>query len=73
MSTRSTESNEDVPADNRPTSVNSGQWNQQTIVDARNVLQTQQSSDSSQQSNEQRTSKSKMNVFRTNLVFLITE
>lgn len=69
MSARSNDSNDDVPDDNRPTSMNNGQWNQQTIVDARNVLQTQQSSDSSQQTNEQRSNKSKINVFRTNLVF----
>ena len=77
MSARSNDTNEDVPADNRPTPVNNGQWNQQTIVDARNVLQTQQSSDTSQQSNEQRPGKSKMDGFSElthwSTVFLIIE
>ena len=54
MSTRSNDSSDDIVADNRPASTNSGEWSQQTIVDARNVLQTQHSSDFSQQSNEQR-------------------
>ena len=58
MTTRSNDVNEEITAGNRPTPANNGEWNQQTIVDARNVLQTQQSNDSSQQTNEQRTGKS---------------
>ena len=63
MSTRSGESTEENVNDNRPTPTANGQWNQQTIVDARNVLQTQQSNESSQQMNEQRSGKSKKNVY----------
>lgn len=59
MSTRSGESTEENVNDNRPTSTANGQWNQQTIVDSRNVLQTQQSNEASQQTNEQRSGKSK--------------
>ena len=62
MSTRNNESHEDNNGNHRSTSGLNGQWNQQTIVDARNVLQTQQSNESSQQSNEQRCGKSKMNL-----------
>ena len=61
MSTRSSESHEEININNRPTAAMNGQWNQQTIVDARNVLQTQQSNETSQQSNEQRSGKSKIN------------
>lgn len=57
MSTRNNESHEDNNGNHRSTSGLNGQWNQQTIVDARNVLQTQQSNESSQQSNEQRCGK----------------
>lgn len=66
MSTRSGESIEENINDNRPTSTTNGQWNQQTIVDARNVLQTQQSNESSQQTNEQRSGKSKKEIFIRN-------
>ncbi len=59
MTTRSNDVTEEITAGNRPPATN-GEWNQQTIVDARNVLQTQQSNDSSQQTNEQRTGKSKI-------------
>jgi len=59
MSTRSNEQNEEITAGNRPTPTINGEWNQQTIVDARNVLQTQQSNESSHQTNEQRSGKSK--------------
>jgi hypothetical protein len=60
MSTRSNEQNEEITAGNRPTPAINGEWNQQTIVDARNVLQTQQSNESSHQTNEQRSGKSKI-------------
>jgi hypothetical protein len=58
MSTPSNDPNEEITAGNRPAPASNGQWNQQTIVDARNVLQTQQSSEPSQQSNEPRPAKS---------------
>jgi len=54
MSADSDDSNEEITAGNRPVSVSNEEWNQQTIVDARNVVQTQQSIDSPQQYNEQR-------------------
>ncbi len=59
MTTRSNEMNEEITAGNRPTPVTNDEWNQQTIVDARNVLQTQHSNEVSQQTNEQRAGKSK--------------
>ncbi|CAF3574892.1 unnamed protein product [Rotaria sordida] len=48
-----THSNEEGPAVGRQTSATSDEWNQQTIYDARNVLQTQYSNETSQQTNEQ--------------------
>jgi hypothetical protein len=57
MTTRSNELNEEITAGNRPTPVTNNEWNQQTIVDARNVLQTQHSNEVSQQTNEQRAGK----------------
>jgi hypothetical protein len=60
MNTRLNEPNEDITVGNRPTPTINGEWSQQTIVDARNVLQTQQSNESSQQTNEQRSGKSKI-------------
>ena len=62
MSTRSGEISEEIVDDNRPTPTINGDWNQQTIVDARNVLQTQQSCEPSQQTNEQRSGKSTTNI-----------
>jgi hypothetical protein len=58
MSARSNDVNEEITAGNRPAPATNGEWNRQTIVDARNVLQTQQSNDSSHQTNEQRAGKS---------------
>lgn len=60
MSIRSNESNEEITAGCRPAPLTNGEWNQQTILDARNVLQTQQSNETSQQPNEQRPGKSKI-------------
>jgi hypothetical protein len=60
MSARSNDITEEITAGNRRTPATNGEWNQQTIVDARNVLQTQQSNDSSQQTNEPRSGKSKI-------------
>jgi hypothetical protein len=60
MTTRSSESNEEITAGSRPTPATNEEWNQQTIFDARNVLQTQQSNESSQQTSEQRSGKSKI-------------
>jgi hypothetical protein len=55
MSVGSDDSNNEITAGSRPVSVSNDEWNQQTIVDARNVLQTQQSIEpSSPQYNEQR-------------------
>ncbi len=50
-------SNEEITAGNRPVPVSNEEWNQQTIVDARNVCQTQQSIEPSQQYNKQRSMK----------------
>jgi hypothetical protein len=62
MTTGSNDSNEEITAGNRPLSVSNEEWNQQTIVDARNVIQTQQSVEPSRQFNEQRSSKLKIYV-----------
>ncbi len=63
MSTRSNEITEEITAGNRPAPSTNGEWNQQTLFDARNVLQTQQSNDSLQHTNEQRTGKSKISFY----------
>ncbi|CAF2480562.1 unnamed protein product [Rotaria sp. Silwood2] len=52
-----TRSNEEMTAFGRQASASSDEWNQQTIYDARNVLQTQHSNDTAQQTNEQRSGK----------------
>lgn len=57
MSTRSKEFDDDYHHQHR--TLSTGEWNQQTIVDARNVLQTQQSNDSSNPSHDARPGKSK--------------
>lgn len=71
MSVRSNDSNEEITAGSRPTPATNGEWNQQTIVDARNVLQTQQSSEASQQTYEQRPGKSKHFFYL--ILYLINE
>jgi hypothetical protein len=73
MTTRSNDQNEEITARSRPTpATNNGEWNQQTIVDARNVLQTQHSNETSQQTNEQRSGKSKISFYFTyNLIIFI--
>lgn len=63
MSTASDELKEEITAGNRPIPVTNEEWNQQTIVDARNVVHTQQSTDGSQQYNEQRSIKSILTFF----------
>ncbi len=63
MNTRSNDSNEEITADHRPTPASNNEWNQTTIVDARNVLQTQQSNETSQQTNEQRSGKSEIDCY----------
>ncbi len=65
MTTRSNEVNEEITAGNRPIPATNGEWNQQTIFDARNVLQTQQSNESSQQTHEPRSGKSKILFYFT--------
>ncbi|CAF1202772.1 unnamed protein product [Rotaria sordida] len=57
MSSKSTDSNEEITAGNRPTSVSNEEWNQQTLVDARNVLQPQISEASWQHFHEQQSRK----------------
>lgn len=52
------QNNEEHPSFGRHPSSN-GEWNQQTIYDARNVLQTQHSVEVSQQAHDQRAGKSK--------------
>jgi hypothetical protein len=59
----SEDSNEEITAGNRPVSVSNKEWNEQTIVDARNVLQTQQSVEPSHQYNQQRSVKCKIFMF----------
>lgn len=63
MTTSTNDSNEEITAGNRPLSVSNEEWNQQTIVDARNVIQTQQSVEPSRQFSEQRSSKLKIYGF----------
>lgn len=58
MTNQTSEITDDVSASSRSSTTNNGQWNQQTIVDARNVLQTQLSNEPSQQANDQRLGKS---------------
>lgn len=48
MSTNSELFNEEITAGQRTASLTNEEWNQQTTVDARNVLHTQQSVDISQ-------------------------
>ncbi|CAF1205886.1 unnamed protein product [Adineta steineri] len=57
MSTDFNDTNAEITAGNRPSSISNAEWNQQTIVDARNVLQTQLSNEPSQQLHEQRSNK----------------
>lgn len=68
MNTASNETNEEITAGNRPVPVSNEEWNQQTIFDARNVLQTQQSNEPSHQYNEQRSVKS---IISLSLFFFI--
>ena len=60
MNTRSNEINEEITSGHRPAPASNGEWNQQTIFDARNILQTQQSNETSQQTNEPRAGKSEI-------------
>ena len=62
MNTGSNDSNEEITAGSRPLPISNEEWNQQTIVDARSVVQTQQSVEPSRQFNEQRSSKLKIYV-----------
>lgn len=66
--------NDEISTGSRPTYITNGEWNQQTIYDARNVLQTQHSVEASQQANEQRSGKSKLSIFLSlfiNYLFLL--
>ncbi|CAF3381575.1 unnamed protein product [Rotaria socialis] len=57
MSTKSTDSNEEITAGIRPTSILSPEWNQQTLFDARNLFHTQFSNDAWQQLHEPQSGK----------------
>ena len=57
----STNSNEQNTNSNRQISMDNGQWNQQTIYDARNILQTRNSTELSN-IDEQRSGKSKLST-----------
>lgn len=70
MATRANEIVDEITAGHRPTPSSNGEWNQQTLVDARNVLQTQQSNEASQQTTEQRTGKS--NLFFESFSFIVS-
>jgi hypothetical protein len=63
MSADLNDSNEEITAGSRSTQMTNTEWNQQTTVDARNVLQTQQSNEPSQYINDQRPGKSKISFF----------
>lgn len=71
MTTRANETTEEITAGNRPLPATNGEWNQQTIFDARNVLQTQQSNENSQQTHEQRSGKSKILFYLTYKLILL--
>jgi hypothetical protein len=66
MSTGTNDSNEEITSGSRPLPISNEEWNQQTIVDARNVLQSQLSNETSHQFNEQRSVKSKLDFVYLN-------
>ena len=57
--TNSSDANQEITAGNRLVPITNEEWNQQTTVDARNVLQTQQSIDVTPAFSEQRSMKSR--------------
>ncbi|CAF0916390.1 unnamed protein product [Adineta steineri] len=57
MNTTPNDPNDEITAGHRPTPTTNDEWNRQTLVDARNILQTQQSNEPSQQINDQRSGK----------------
>jgi hypothetical protein len=63
MTTMNNDSNEEITAGQRPVSVSNDEWNQQTIVDSRNVLQTQQSIEPSQLYHTQQSVQSTIDLF----------
>jgi hypothetical protein len=63
MSNGSDDSNAAITSGNRPVSVTNEEWNQQTIVDARSVVQTQQSNESLPQYDQQRSVNGKISRF----------
>ena len=58
MTNQTSENTDEITGGTRSSAANHGKWSQQTIVDARNVLQTQLSNEPSQQTNDQRSGKS---------------
>jgi len=63
MSNGSDDSNAAITSGNRPVSVTNEEWNQQTTVDARSVVQTQQSNESLPQYDQQRSVNGKISRF----------
>ena len=72
MSTASNDSTEEITAGHRPAPISNQEWNQQTTVDARNVLQTQLSTASGESPHplqEQRSVISEFDSFRSSQRF----
>jgi hypothetical protein len=60
----STDSSEEITAGQRPAPISNKEWKQQTTVDARNVLYTQQSIEPSQLYQTQQSVQSTIDLFR---------
>jgi hypothetical protein len=70
MTTMNNDSNEEITAGQRPVSVSNDEWNQQTIVDSRNVLQTQQSIEPSQLYHTQQSVQSTIDLFLFSVLYI---
>ncbi len=66
ISTGTNDPNEEISSGSRPLPISNEEWNQQTIVDTHNVLQSQLSNEPSHQFNEQRSVKNKLDFFSLN-------
>jgi hypothetical protein len=64
------DSNEEITSGQRPVSVSNDEWNQQTTVDARNVLQTQQSVEPSQLYHTQQSVQSTIDLLFYNILYI---
>ena len=63
--------NQEITAGRRLPSISKDEWNRQTTVDARNVLQTHQSIDLTLSSNDSRTEKSTMKIFNECVLVIV--